>query len=141
MAGNTEAFDVPSIGESEFSSLGRELAASVPVVPKDIQVKPDKVLAVAEVVEDQAGALQDRLKQQLGELRIDPPAADTISTHAIRAWNELVADGKDSYAQRVREYVRQLRELGQQLRAASQRYQQDERERADSLGDRHVYQA
>jgi len=117
------------------------LTGSVPSVPGavDIEVDPDQVAAVAKVIEDQANALQDKLRDQLGHLHIDTPSNDVVSTHAIEAWNKLISDGEGSYEHRVRAYVADLRNLAQQLRGAGDRYAEGEQEKADSLGDRGVY--
>ncbi|OZM71544.1 hypothetical protein CFN78_20025 [Amycolatopsis antarctica] len=117
------------------------LAGSVPGVPGavDIEVEPERVAAVAKVIEDQANALHEKLRNQLGHLHIDAPSEDVVSTHAIEAWNKIVSDGEDSYEQRVRAYVTGLRELAQQLRGAGEQYTDGEQDRADSLGDRGVY--
>lgn len=120
-----------------------ELNSTVPTVPgmADVQVDPDKLLAVAKVVEDQANALQDKLRERLGELHIDPPSEDAISTYATKAWNMLVSDGDESYAKRVRSYVQGLRDLVEQLREAAKRYQLGEDEKTAAFGDRGVHRA
>ena len=117
------------------------LDGSVPTVPSaaDIEVDPDQVAAVAKVIEDQANALQDNLRDRLGQLHIDTPSNDVVSTHAVEAWNKLISDGEGSYEQRVRAYVTGLRDLARQLRGAGDRYAEGEQEKADSLGDRGVY--
>ncbi|SDX22631.1 Uncharacterized conserved protein YukE [Amycolatopsis xylanica] len=120
-----------------------ELGSTVPTVPgmADIQVDPDKLLAVAKIVEDQANALQDKLRERLGELHIDAPSDDAISTYATKAWNSLVSDGDQSYAKRVRSYVQGLRDLVEQLREAAKRYKLDEDEKTAAFGDRGVHRA
>ena len=115
------------------------LASSVPDLPaaKDIDIDPDKVLDVARVIETHANSLQGLLDQRLGQLHIDPPAQDLVSRHAIEAWNQLVADGDDSYATRVRNYVDGLRTLADQVREASHRHRAGEEAKAASFRDRH----
>lgn len=117
------------------------LSGSVPGVPNavDIEVDPDRVLAVAKVIEDQANALHERLRNQLGDLHIDTPSNDIVSTHAVEAWNKIISDGEGSYEHRVRSYVRGLRDLAEQLRNAGGKYADGEQEKADSFGDRGVY--
>ncbi|WP_442874523.1 hypothetical protein [Amycolatopsis sp. NBC_00438] len=102
----------------------------------DVLVHPDKVLAVARIVEEQANALEDQLLTRLGELRIDAPSADVISTQSMAAWNSLIADGDRSYAGQVREYVAGLKRLVSQLRDAAKDYQVSEDEKAAVFGDR-----
>ncbi|MFD2398053.1 hypothetical protein ACFSVJ_16690 [Prauserella oleivorans] len=116
---------------------------SVPEVPsaRDIEIAPDKILDVARIIEEQAGALQEKLAKHLGALRIPPPSEDIVSTHAISAWNEVVAGAEGSYERRVREYVNGLRSLAEQLRKASDTYQVADADKAETFGDRRVYEA
>lgn len=120
------------------SGTGSRLAASVPPVPAahDLRVAPERILEVAKVIEEQASALQRKLAQRLEALRVPAPSQDTVSTHAMRAWNEVIAGGEGSYEQRVRSYVRQLRALAEQLRSASSNYRISEDEKAAAFGDR-----
>ncbi|SFP77329.1 PE family protein [Amycolatopsis arida] len=116
------------------------LGGAVPEAPavRDIQVDPGRVLDVAKVIEEQANALQDRLRAQLGALRVEPPSEDIVSVHAVQAWNAITVDGEQSYESRVRAYLEGLRELVAQLRAASEQYTASEREKAESFGDRQL---
>ena len=124
-------------GES-MSGPSYDLSSAVPVVPAaaDVLVRPDKLLDVARIVEDQANALEDQLLTRLGELRIDAPSADVISTQSIEAWNSLIADGDRSYAGQVREYVAGLKRLVSQLRDAAKDYKISDEEKAAVFGDR-----
>lgn len=103
----------------------RSLASAVPAVPAfgDLDVATEKLDAVAAVVEQQAQALQRELAGRLGQLHIDAPSEDIVSVHAVEGWNQLVADGEQSYATRVRAYVRSLHDLVGALRAAARKYQ------------------
>lgn len=114
------------------------LSTAVPGVPgaMDIRVEPDKVLQVAKIINDQADALNDRVRQLLVELNIDPPADDLTSATAVDAWNRLVARGEGSYAQRVQNYIEQLRHLAGQLRTAAATYEKGEDEKIAAFGDR-----
>lgn len=116
------------------------LSTAVPAVPPamDLVVEPDQVLHVAKIINDQADALADRIRQLLAELTIDAPAQDVVSTTAVDAWNRLVAGGDGSYAQRVQNYIDQLRHLATQLRTAAGTYQQGEDEKIAALGGRHA---
>ncbi|MFE0020474.1 PE domain-containing protein [Amycolatopsis sp. NPDC059021] len=117
---------------------GLDLTGAVPVAPgvADVMVDPDKLLAVAKVVEEQVKALEDKLLTRLGQLRIDSPSADIISTNAVEAWNGLVADGDQSYAGQVREYVAGLHRLVAQLREAAKKYSTGEADKAAALRER-----
>ncbi|HVW44239.1 MAG TPA: PE domain-containing protein [Amycolatopsis sp.] len=114
------------------------LSTAVPAVPgvMDIQVEPDQVLRVAKIVNEQADALEDRVRALLVELNIDAPAEDVVSSTAADAWNRLVARGDTSYAHRVRSYITELRGLATQLRQAAGHYQAGEDEKVAALGDR-----
>lgn len=115
------------------------LSTAVPAVPAamDIAIEPGQVLQVAKIINDQADALADRVRQLLIELNIDAPADDVVSATAVDAWNRLVARGDGSYAQRVQNYIEQLRHLATQLRTAAGTYQTGEDEKIAALGDRH----
>lgn len=134
MSGNTE----PSTFFSSIFGAGGP-GAGVPGVPEayDIEVAPDKIVEVASVLDEQAGVLQRQLAQHLAALRIPPPSEDIVSTHAVEAWNHVIADGDGSYERRVRAYVEELRDLAEQLRDAARRYGVNEDEQAAALGDRH----
>jgi hypothetical protein len=115
-----------------------DLASSVPAAPgvADIVVAPGKLLDVARVVEEQVGALEDKLLTRLGELRIDTPSADAVSVNATAAWNTVVAEGDHSYVAQVREYVANLHQLVAQLRDAAKTYQASDADKAAAFGDR-----
>jgi uncharacterized protein YukE len=120
------------------TAQAHELASAVPAAPgvADIKVDPAKLLDVAKVVEDQANALQDKLRLALGELHIDTPSADTISVASFQSWNALVSDGDQSYVNSVRTYVQRLRDLVDQLRTAAEKYRLSEEDKAAYFGDR-----
>ena len=126
-----------------FTERRSALADTVPSVPgaADIQVSPDKILAVAKVIEDQAGELVEKIRDELGALAIDPPAEDPVSTHAVQGWNQTIALGDGSYAQRVTQYVEDLRGLAEQLRKAAGHYQAGEDDKREVFDDRGVYEA
>ncbi|MDQ0378426.1 hypothetical protein [Amycolatopsis thermophila] len=129
--------DLRGPGQGVEATLGA-LGATVPAVPgaQDLRVDPDKLLLVARVVNEQADALDDRVREQLTGLDISAPAQDVISTTAVDAWNRLVARGDASYATRVQEYIRNLRDLAAQLRQAAGAYQTGEEEKVAALGNR-----
>ena len=114
------------------------LSTAVPAVPgvMDIQVEPDQVLTVAKIVNEQADALEDKVRQLLVELAIDAPAEDVVSSTAADAWSRVVARGDTSYAYRVQNYINELRGLASRLRTAAGHYQAGEDEKIAALGDR-----
>ncbi|NIH77868.1 PE domain-containing protein [Amycolatopsis viridis] len=124
--------DLSGAGQGLVPTLGA-LGATVPSVPADLRVDPHQLVAVANVIDEQAGALDERIRRNLADLDITAPAQDVISTTAIDAWNRLVARGGSSYAERVRAYVGNLRELAARLRQAAQSYQTGEDEKAATL--------
>ncbi|MEQ0559298.1 hypothetical protein ABJI51_09485 [Amycolatopsis sp. NEAU-NG30] len=121
-----------------MSGPSHDLSPAVPVAPAaaDVLVRPDKLLDVARIVEEQANALEDQLVTKLDQLRIDAPSADVISTQSVQAWNTLIADGDRSYAGQVREYVAGLKRLVSQLREAAKDYRISDEEKAAVFGDR-----
>jgi hypothetical protein len=103
---------------------GRQTSgASDPDTGSTIGIEPGAVLATADAIERQADVLGERLAGASTALRISPPAQDTVSVHAIDAWNTIIATGDASYAERVASYVERLRGLAEQLRAAARGYQ------------------
>lgn len=111
-------------------------AGLFPSVPSagDIDVAPDQVGDAARIIEAQAEALEKKLSEHLGSLRIPAPAEDIVSKHALEAWNDVVSGPEDSYAAYARTYVQDLRSLATQLRRAGQAYSESEEEKADALG-------
>jgi hypothetical protein len=91
-------------------------------------VSKDNVLAAGRIVESQAEALRDRLKDADRELRVDPPGGDDVSIRIAPAWNDRLVDDDDSYSHRVRDYVTGLKKLAVQLAdtAKSYGYSEDE---------------
>jgi hypothetical protein len=77
-------------------------------------VTPANVLAAAKIIQAQADALRLKLRDARRDLRIDPPGGDDVSTRIAPAWNELLLERDDSYANRIRQYVDGLRNLAQQ---------------------------
>jgi len=114
------------------------LSAAIPGVPgvADIEVQPDQITKVAKIVDEQADALEDKVRQLLVELTIDAPAGDVVSSTAADAWNRVIARGDGSYAERVQNYIKELRGLAVQLRKAAGDYQVGEDEKIKALGDR-----
>ncbi|MBB3662961.1 hypothetical protein FB384_001865 [Prauserella sediminis] len=111
-------------------------AGAFPSVPSasDIDVAPDKVADVARIIDAQADALDKKLSEHLSSLRIQAPAEDIVSQHAVEAWNDVVSAPEDSYAAHARAYVEDLRSLATQLRKAGERYSESDEEKADALG-------
>jgi 3-oxoacyl-ACP reductase-like protein len=120
--------------QAQFPSVAQPVPSAPGVA--DIQVDPSKLLDVAKIVEDQANALQDKLRLSLGQLHIDTPSSDTISTVSVDSWNALISDDEQSYAKRVLAYVEGLRALVQQLRVASGTYSLSEEDKAAHFEDR-----
>ncbi|OQO90557.1 hypothetical protein B1813_13430 [Saccharomonospora piscinae] len=106
----------------------------MPVV-RDIAVSPDRIVAVADVIEEQAKALERKVTEQVGALNIKAPADDIVSQEAAEAWNAVVSHGENSYASRVMAYVHGLQGLADQLRAAGRRYLSEDDGNAAALGD------
>lgn len=135
----TENSSLPNGWLTPFVGGGTEseFAGSVPAVPRahDLEVAPDRILAVATVIEEQVDFLQHKLAQQVAALRIPAPSEDIISMHAVEAWNEVITGAEGSYEQRVRAYVQQLRDLAEQLREAGKGYAASEDEHAAVFDD------
>jgi hypothetical protein len=116
---------------------GATAAPEVPGVPavKDITVSPDKIVAVADVIEEQATALERKISEHLDALSFTPPADDIVSQAAAEAWNAVISSGENSYRNRVLAYVHGLHNLAEQLRAAGRRYLADDEDNAAAVRD------
>jgi uncharacterized protein YukE len=85
-------------------------------------VNKDNVLAAAKVIQTQADALQEKLNDANRDLRIDPPGADDVSTRIAPAWNDILVERDDSYANRIRQYIDGLHNLAQQCADSARTY-------------------
>ena len=85
-------------------------------------VSKDNVLAAAKIIQTQAEALDDKLRDARRDLRIDPPGGDDVSTRIAPAWNDILVVRPDSYANRVQQYIDGLRNLAQQCAASAKTY-------------------
>jgi hypothetical protein len=112
-------------------------APEVPALPviKDITVSPDKIVAVADVIEEQARALERKITEHIGALSLPAPADDIVSQEAVEVWNTVISGGQDSYRNRVLAYVKGLHNLADQLRAAGRRYQAGDEDGAAAIQD------
>lgn len=110
-----------AVGSVSRSSPG----PAVPSVPAatEFEVEPEKLTEVAGIIQSQADELARRVHAQVAALRIEPPAADIVSTHAIAGWNAVLVEGDDTYYDRVVDYINGLHNLAEQLRVAGERYQ------------------
>jgi hypothetical protein len=113
-------------------------APAVPEVPglpvvKDITVSPDKIVAVADVIEEQAKALERKVTEHVGALSIESPADDIVSQEAAEAWNAVISSGENSYRSRVMAYVHGLHDLAEQLRAAGRKYLAEDEDNAATV--------
>ncbi|WP_307845749.1 hypothetical protein [Saccharomonospora sp. NB11] len=102
---------------------------------KDITVSPDKIVAVADVIEEQARALERKITEHIGALSLPAPADDIVSQEAVEVWNTVISGGQDSYRNRVLAYVKGLHNLADQLRAAGRRYQAGDEDGAAAIQD------
>jgi|GEM_PF-5028414 len=100
----------------------------------ELQVEPEKLTRVAEVIEKQADSLERTVRDELETLHVGEPALDLTSRTAVRGWNALLTAGTDSYSDRVLSYVAELRKLVERLRAAAIQYGATERATAADLG-------
>lgn len=85
-------------------------------------VNKDNVLAAGRIIESQAEALRDRLKEAQSDLRVEPPGGDDVSVRIAPAWNDRLVDDDDSYAHRVGDYVTGLKKLAVQLADTAKSY-------------------
>ncbi|WP_052583654.1 PE domain-containing protein [Saccharomonospora iraqiensis] len=100
---------------------------------RDLEIEPDKIEAVAGIVEEQAAALRRKLDEQTPALTVLPPSEDIVSVHVAEAWNTLITEGNGCYVERVRAYEAGLVELAARLRLASHEYAGNEQDNAAAL--------
>ena len=97
-------------------------------------VTPTNVLSAAKIIETQALALQDKLDAARGDLLIEAPGTDDVSTRMAPAWNDLLLHRDDSYANRVQDYVHGLIKLADQCAASAKTYGYTDDQIADAMG-------
>lgn len=122
-------------GAGDSGSADVSFGADVPTVPgaDGFEVAPEKLTEVADIISGQADALGEKVRRELGALRIESPSADIVSTHAVRGWNSVIVDGDESYYGRVRGYVDRLHGLAEQLRAAGAEYEASDHDKAAAI--------
>lgn len=97
-------------------------------------VTPNNVLAAAKIIQTQADALNDKLTDSKRDLRIDPPGDDDVSIRIAPAWNGLLLERDDSYANRIRQYVDGLHKLAQQCVESARAYGYTDEQVAAAFG-------
>ncbi|HEU5474039.1 MAG TPA: PE domain-containing protein, partial [Actinophytocola sp.] len=97
-------------------------------------VTKDNVLAAAKIIKTQADALDTRLRDSVRELRVSPPGDDDVSTRVAPAWNDLLVDNPDSYAQRIAQYIQALHTLAEQCADSARAYGHTEQDIAAVFG-------
>src|SRR5262245_10051596 len=101
-------------------------------------VNPDNVLAAAKIIETLAQNLGDELGDARGQLTIVPPGGDDVSMRIAPAWNEVLVQNDDSYANRIQQYVKGLKNLSQQCQNSAKAYGYTDQQIAGALtGIRH----
>ncbi len=134
MSGNIAgAENIGKSGKAGGSGSGPGASGSGSGGARDLEIEPDKIEAVAGIVEEQAEALRRKLDEQTPALTVPPPSEDVVSVHAAEAWNTLITEGNGCYLERVRAYEAGLVELAARLRLASREYAENEQDNAAAL--------
>lgn len=97
-------------------------------------VNRDNVLAAGRIIESQATALFEIWKNNVENLRLDPPGEDDVSVRMADAWNDRLVSDEDSYKNRVKDYVLGLRKLAVQLGDTAKAYGYTEDEISSAFG-------
>lgn len=97
-------------------------------------VTRDNVLAAAHIIQNQADALQDKLDSARWDLPISAPGDDDVSKRIEPAWNALLVQNEDSYANRVQQYIDGLKKLAQQCSESAKAYGYTDDQVAGALG-------
>src|SRR5262245_17397845 len=111
-----------------------QLNATMAQTSGTFTVTPENVLAAAKIIETQALALKDKLDAARGELLIEAPGNDDVSTRIAPAWNDLLLHRDDSYANRVQDYVHGLIKLAGQCAESAKAYGYTDDQVAEALG-------
>lgn len=85
-------------------------------------VTPTNVLAAAQIIQTQADTLEKKLRDMRPDLRVNPPGDDDVSTRIAPAWNALLLERDDSYANRISQYIDGLKNLAQQCAESARAY-------------------
>lgn len=121
-----------------FGEIGQALT-TVDTVTTNLKsgtftVSKDNVLAAAKIIQTQADALRDQLRDAQKELRIQPPGTDDVSTRIAPAWNDILLDKPDSYANRIQQYIDGLGNLARQCADSAKSYGYTEEQVAAAFG-------
>ena len=85
-------------------------------------VTPTNVLSAAKIIQTQADTLEKKLHDTRPDLRVNPPGGDDVSTRIAPAWNALLLERDDSYANRISQYIDGLKNLAQQCAESARAY-------------------
>lgn len=99
-------------------------------------ITPTNVLAAAQIIQNQAQTLQDKLDTAEDQLRVEPPGDDDVSKRIAPAWNDLLLDNEASYRNRIRDYITGLMNLAQQCADSAKTYGYSEEQIAGAFGGR-----
>jgi hypothetical protein len=88
----------------------------------DIAVDRESVLRAARIIQDVLDTHGEQVQRKLQALTIAAPADDPVSTESARAWNDLLVNDADSFANRVREYLTGLQNLVVNLTETARAY-------------------
>lgn len=85
-------------------------------------VTKDNVLAAAQIIQNQAEILSEKLQDARRQLEVVPPGDDDVSKRIAPAWNKLLLQNGDSYANRIDEYINGLLNLARQCQDSAKAY-------------------
>jgi len=111
-----------------------QLNATLPQTSGSFTVTPTNVLAAAKIIQTQADTLEKKLHDARPDLRVDPPGQDDVSVRVAPAWNALLLERDDSYANRISQYVDGLHKLAQQCAESAKAYGYTEEQVAAAFG-------
>ena len=117
--------------ESAFRALTKANSA---ITSGTFTVTRDNVLAAGRIVENQADALFDLWRDNVKNLRVEPPGNDDVSLAMAEAWNDRLVRDDDSYKNRVKDYVVGLKKLAVQLGDTAKAYGYSEDEISAAFG-------
>ncbi|GLZ33271.1 hypothetical protein Lesp02_54590 [Lentzea sp. NBRC 105346] len=113
-------------------SLGKLMAGAAESSRK-FEVNHENILQAGKVISGQVLVLQEAFEKAMEHLAIRG-LQDNVNQAIAEAWNSRLADGEESYAGRVSQYLTSLTRLCDQLKSAAVQYGFTEDEVKTAMG-------
>ncbi|MFL6143406.1 MAG: hypothetical protein ACJ72N_16270 [Labedaea sp.] len=117
-----------------LSTAFAQLDQATTLTTNTFAVSKDNVLAAAKIIQTQADVLHEKLRTGYGDLRVVPPGDDDVSIRIAPAWNDLLVEHENSYANRIKQYIDGLYKLARQCGDSAKAYGYTDEEVAAAFG-------